>query len=146
MDLLEELAATEPEYEVDKQLSIRQEKALAQRGLQRLEDEIFEQAAEVVQMAMRFGDVEMGETEPPEAWIEEYGGYEQAKRAMRYVQAAQMSAKDAPAGIKVSTTVLTGLLRSRADRKQVQPLNVQVAVLSTGDAKVYPVQVQQSDE
>lgn len=136
MDLLEEIANIPDE---ETALSTRQEKALAQVGLRRLEDSVFEQAAEVCQMAMRFGDIEMGQKEVPPEWVEEHGE-EGAARMMRYVQAAQMSAKDAPAGIKVATTVLTGLLRSRADRKQVQPLNVQVAILHPPQQLEYPVQ------
>lgn len=121
-------------------LTARQERGLAKERIKRLEDEVFEEAAWVCQQAMRFGDIPFGTEDPPAQWVKEHGE-EEARRILRYVQAAQMSARDAPAGIKVATTVLTGLLRARAEKKAAQPLNVNVVTLTTGDAKVYPTQV-----
>jgi len=111
-----------------------------QVALKAIEDSVFEEAARVCQLAMRFGEIPYGTTEPPAQWVMDHG-QEQAEIMLRYVTAAQMSQKDAPAGIKVATTVLTGLIRSRAEKPQPNKMEIKMVVLTSGEQKVYPSQV-----
>ena len=121
----------------------KQARAIAQQELRRLEDEVFEEAAEVCRLAMRFADIPDNLDGPPEEWIAEFGQKE-AERQFRYITAAQKNARESPTGIKVATTVLVGLLRSRAEKQPPRPMNVQIAILSKGDLATYPVQVSDS--
>lgn len=133
MDWLEEAEAEEA------LVSPKEIKALKQRDLKRLEDEVFEEAAWVCQQSMRYGDIPIGTEEPPPEWIEEHG-QAQAERMLRYIQAGQMPIKDAPGGVKIAAMVLVGLLRARDDRSNAPQVNIQLVTLTQGETITYPSQ------
>ena len=127
--------------------SPKQKDKAKQEQLKRIEDSVFEEAADVCSLAMRFAELDYDVEEAPEHWVREHG-QEKADKMFRVVCAARLSPKDAPVGIKVATTVLTGLIRSRGERAAPPQLLIMPVVLSTdapGEARVYPVQVVQED-
>lgn len=114
-------------------ISPKDEAQLAVERIKEVREELFRESAMVCSLAMRFGDIPFGAADPPDEWIEEFGE-EEARRRLRYVQAAQMNNKDAPVGIKVATSVLSGLLKSEAETHSRQNLNVvMVGLTANGD-------------
>ena len=93
--------------------------------IREIEDRLMLKAATQVENALAWDEIDMG-AECPAEWIELYGA-EGAKRRYRAAQAAQMSNKEAPAGLKLSTTYLVVSMKARATEKAApRTLNVVV--------------------
>jgi len=92
--------------------------------VQRVVDQLFEESTKVVAAAMRFADIEVGATEVPRAWVAEMG-QEEAEKAFRIAQFAQMSKKEAPIGLELAARLATGITKSKMERDNAdRPINI----------------------
>ena len=111
---------------------------LAVSRVERLRAEIYMKAADVCMSAMSFADVDFDAEEPPEAWVAELGP-EEAARRFRVAKSAQLSNRDAPAALKIATTILVGAMRDDALVRSAPKLNVQLVELSySPEPEEYP--------
>ncbi len=83
--------------------------------IREVEDRLILKAATQVENALAWDEIDLG-AEMPAEWVEQYG-VEGAKRRFRAAQAAQMSNKEAPAGLKLSASYLVGAMKARATEK-----------------------------
>lgn len=118
------------------------DKAKKQR-LERLavvEDELMDEATEVLRGAHRFTEIAPDATEPPEHWITEYGP-ERAQRMLRAAQAAWVKTSDAPMGLKLASMTFGAIVKARAakDSQKAPKLNVAVVQLTQGPSADFPV-------
>lgn len=92
--------------------------------LQRLEDSILERSLNTVSAALYWEDIQQGDTEPPQSWVEELGE-EGAKRRFTVAKAAWESAKTAPVGLGMARATAMGITKVRALSKvQTPTLNI----------------------
>lgn len=111
-----------------------------------LQNEVFHEALQVLDGALRFADLEDSEledgSEPPNEWIKEMG-LKRARRAHRLAKAANLPEKLAPAGIKVATNVMLGCLRAQAAEKSTSnTLNVAFVNMSIAEKKLPELEVE----
>lgn len=113
----------------------------AAKRIRAMEEKLFEQSMTVVTGAMSFADLPFEAQEAPDEWVEELGSQEAADRKFRQIKAGQMSSKDAPAGVKVATGVLMGIMKARQQRNTAgSSINVQMVLLTEQKVRAYPVQ------
>lgn len=93
--------------------------------IEQLEDEVFERATGIVGAILSFHEVDPSMTEPPPAWVEEYGA-EGAMQRLKVAQAAWLRQADAPSGFKYAVQVMAGISRGRAYRVKVTQNNLNV--------------------
>lgn len=86
-------------------------------GLQTLEDALLQESAGVVSAAARFNEITPSDTAPPDEWIEQLGE-KQAWAAFRVAQQAWLPKRDAAMGIELCVKLVTGIISSRARRKE----------------------------
>ena len=92
--------------------------------LREMQDAILERALDVVDGACRFAEISPEDKEPPPEWVYELG---QKRAAIRFraAQAGWMSMKESPVGIKVATTMATGIIKAKAmENTGARTLNV----------------------
>jgi hypothetical protein len=110
----------------------------ARARLQGLEDELFHESLSIVHDALKFADIDPGDEEPPEQWVEELG-YEAATKRFRLARMACLSAKEAPVGIKMAQAMATGIIRARAaDKGSSHTLNIAVVHLTEQQMPHFP--------
>ncbi len=97
--------------------------------IEELENEIFERAAGVVNAALAFVEVTPDQTEPPPAWVTEFG-LEAAKQRLTIAKMGYLPASVAPNGFKLAVQVQTGISRGRAWKMKItnNNLNVKIAL------------------
>lgn len=118
---------TQVVYGKKKPISIEQQR---EQTLKSLEAELFLESMQIVSDMNKFREIDPGQAEPPESWVEEMG-YKAAKERLRSANAGWMSKKDAPIAVQVAQAVVIGISRSRATEKQgPKTLNVQVVQMS----------------
>ena len=101
----------------------RKEARLAR--IEELEDDTFERANGVVNAFMAFGEIDPDQSEPPEAWIEEYG-LAAARQRLAVAKMGWAPASVAPAGAKLAAQVMAGIARGRGYRVRVTQNNLNV--------------------
>lgn len=97
------------------------------------EDALLKDSLEVLHGALNFAELPFDAVEPPQEWIDLLGE-EDAHKKFRLIKAGQMSAKDAPVGVKVATSLATGIIKARATEKAAPRLSVNVITLPTLEA------------
>lgn len=109
-----------------------------QAGLQALQDELLEESAAVVAGALRFAQILPTDRGPSAEWVERYGKAK-ADEMFRLAVYGQMTAKEAPVGLKIATATMTGIAKAQAlTKKGPRVLNMTIAVIPMGQAPVYP--------
>lgn len=97
----------------------------AERELQRLENEIVSEAAEMMRSVMRFSEIDPEKPEMPNAWLDEIAhlevgsveheqAVEQLSKRHRIAKASWLSAKEAPVALAIGKSVLVGAMKARA--------------------------------
>lgn len=84
--------------------------------LRSLEDEILNEATEVISGSLAFSKIDPEDPEPPVAWVRDLGE-ERARERHRLAKYALMSQKDAPVGLKMATVVYSSIVKARATEK-----------------------------
>lgn len=102
--------------------------------LRSFRDELLTEHGKILRDVARFRDINPADLTPPVDWILEYGDAE-AQKMLRIAQASWMDAKAAPVGLKISTQIVSGILKSMA-RERLSPnaLNIQVVQIIPQDA------------
>ena len=101
---------------------------------------------EILDGAMKFADIAIGEKECPQEWVDAYGE-EEAHKMFRLAQMAQMSAKDAPVGLKLAKELKVGMMAARAKEKhRPQTLNVALVKMAAPVPEFPVVEVQGDDD
>lgn len=96
--------------------------------LRRLEDDLLRQNMTIIADAGYFREIDPDMEEPPKEWILELGK-RGAKNRLRMAKAAWLNAKEAPVGLAVAKSVMTGIIKARAAEKDApRSLNIAVAV------------------
>lgn len=120
----------EPAGKLAKALSPELEKRKKERmaRLAEIEDELLDDSAIILKYANRFADIEPGTREPPQAWIDEMG-LEQAQKCLRVANSAWLGAKESPMGLKLASTTVASVLKSKASRDHKEAPRFNVAVV-----------------
>lgn len=94
-----------------------------------LEDTVLETATGVVEAALAFHEVTFDQKDPPPEWIERYGE-QAARQRLQVAKSGWLPGSMAPAGVKLSVQVMTGIHRARGQRVQVKAgqINVQLTL------------------
>lgn len=122
-----------------------------ERELQRIENEIVSEAAEMVNSVLRFAEVNPEDGQGgamPDAWLDELAnipmGSEEWHRASeelakrhRVAKAGWMSAKEAPVALAIAKSVLVGAMKARA-MAGAAPKSLNVTVVSISDPNQPP--------
>ena len=96
--------------------------------LQYLENQIYEENLRNVLAASMFAEIEPDAKVPPLEWVKQHGQKE-ANRMFRIAKGAWMNAKEAPVGLAISKSIVTGFAKARAvERSGGKNLNMVVAV------------------
>lgn len=98
--------------------------------IEELEQRVFEQASGVVEATFAFHEVSPGQTEPPAAWVEQYG-LEAAKQRLEVAKNGWLPASMAANAVKLAVQYMAGSSRGRAYRNQKliqNNLNVKIAL------------------
>lgn len=114
------------------EIEVVDDKAAIQKRkpIEELTDEIFGEAAQIVQDSLRFREISPDQKDPPIEWVRQFG-QEEADRMFRVAQASWLPAKCAPIGIKNAMYVAVGILKARAAKSTGnQTLNVAVMMPS----------------
>lgn len=80
---------------------------------------ILEENLLILQAATKWADIDPG-APVPDAWIEQLGE-QRATKVWRIARAAQMPSKDAPIGLKMASTVVTGILTTYERHNNTNP-------------------------
>ena len=97
-------------------------------------EEIFRENMQILLAASKWADLDLGAKEPPESWVRELGKAE-AEKVFRVAICAQMPSKDAPIGLKMAGTIVTGILNTyERHNKGGQDMRADAAVEMTVDA------------
>ena len=95
-------------------------------AIREVEDRLLLRAIGQTEDSLCWADVDIGTAEPPQEWVDELG-QKGAMRRLRVVQAAQMSAKESPVGLKHSKEILVSVIKARATEKAApKHLNIQI--------------------
>jgi hypothetical protein len=98
----------------------------AERELQRIENEIVSEAAEMVHSVMRFAEIDPAKPdEKPNSWLDEVAhleigsleheqAVEQLEKRHRVAKAGWLSAKEAPVALAIAKSVLVGAMKAKA--------------------------------
>lgn len=95
--------------------------------IEQLEDDVFEQAVSIVQQVLSFGEVAHDQTDPPEAWIEQYGE-EEARKRLQLAKAGWLPVSSSPAAFKFALQAMGGIAKGRAWRVKVTQNNLNVKI------------------
>lgn len=94
--------------------------------LRNVEDKVLGKALTIVQDALHFADLDMGDSKIPDAWVDEVG-IDGAERRHRAATWSQLNAKEAPVGLKMAKEVLVGIVKARATEK-AEPKRLNIAI------------------
>jgi hypothetical protein len=114
------------------------------RRIERLadvENELLDDATEVLRGAHRFTEIAPNhEGPPPEHWVQEFGK-ERAERMLRAAQAAWIKQSESPMGLKLAAMTVGAVLKAKAakDHKDAPRLNVAVIQLTEGHVPEFPI-------
>lgn len=107
------------------------------KALKTIEEELFESSMIIMRDSNRFVEIDAGQTEPPQQWVNELEGdfpgrgLEMAMRRLRAANAGWMTKKDAPVAVQVAAALVVGIGRSRsAEKAGPRTLNVQLVQVS----------------
>lgn len=101
-----------------------------ERALQKIENEVVSEAYEILRDAGGWADIDPDNPECPPAWIEEMGA-ERAKRKFRVSRATWLSPKNAPVGLMLAKSIMTGAMKARAMQDQgPKSLNINLVSIS----------------
>ena len=95
--------------------------------IEQLEDEVYEQCVSIVREFLAFREVRHDQTEPPPAWVTEFGE-EEALRRLNLAKAGWLPASISPAGIKTAMAGMNGISRGRAYKVKVTQNNLNVKI------------------
>lgn len=104
--------------------------------LRDVEEEIHEEAAAVIQDALRFSELAPEATEPPYEWVKEVG-MERAMKRFYTAKYALMNAKEAPIGLRIAKDTLLGMVRAKSKEKAGPKTLNMVVVQMTGSIPVF---------
>jgi hypothetical protein len=103
---------------------------IAEDRLRGVENDLFEASLQVSADMLAFCEIEPGEKNVPQPWIEKYG-LERAQKRLRVAQASWSSGKDAPVALKHAALLAVGIIRSRAAEKAApRQLNIVMVELT----------------
>jgi hypothetical protein len=102
-------------YALRKELADEKQKELRLARIEQLESQVFERAAAVVEAVISFHEVVPGQTEPPAAWIAEYGE-EGARQRLQVALTGWLPASVAPNATKIALQYMAGYTRAKAHR------------------------------
>lgn len=120
----------------DQRDEAKREERLAR--IEELENEIFERAAGVVNAYLSFSEVTPTQTEPPPAWVAEYG-YDAAMQRLAVAKAGWLPASVAPAAAKLAVQAQIGISRGRGYRMKITQNNLNVKIaLPAPTSSAYP--------
>lgn len=105
--------------------------------LRDIEAEIQEEAAEVIQGALSFADINPTDTEPPHEWVKALG-MERAWKRFKLAQFALLTPKEAPIGLRMAKDVMMGYARVRSKEKIGPKTLNMVVVQMTGTLPTFP--------
>jgi hypothetical protein len=93
---------------------LKDEKLKAERfeRMEQIEQRVYEHAAGIVEALMSFHEVDPHQTEPPEAWIEQYGE-KAARQRLAIAKTGWLPASVAPHVYKLTVNLMTGISRGR---------------------------------
>jgi hypothetical protein len=108
-----------------------------------LEDKVYARATAVAEAFLSFHEVKPGQTEPPPAWVEEFGE-EGARQRLEVAKAGWLPASIAPAAAKYAIQAMAGISRGRRfnQQKAAGALNVAVITLPAPTSAASPAAVQ----
>ena len=117
-----------------------------ERGLQKMENELFEESNKVVMSAVShtFDIDPANPDEIPAAWLDEMADdpsitIEQIRKRQRIAKAAWMPPKEAPVALQIAAKVLGGMQKARAMQDQgPKSLNLTMVSISA-EGQVLPV-------
>ncbi len=95
--------------------------------IEQLEDDVFEQAVSIVQQVLSFGEVAHDQTDPPEAWVAQFGE-EEARKRLKLAQSGWLPASSSPAAFKYALQAMGGIAKGRAWRVKVTQNNLNVKI------------------
>lgn len=129
----EEVAPSEPA-----EIITRQGPRDPQEEIKGVEDELYADSLGVIRDTLAFREIDPSLEEPPEEWVKQLGTT-RAWEKFRVAQAAWMSGKEHPIGIKVAMNVGTNIIRARSAERAAPKMAVNMVTL-TVPAGHYPVQ------
>lgn len=94
-------------------------------GLARIEDDLLDKSAKIVDAVQAFAEIDPSDEHPPAEWVEKYGKKAAIERH-RLARAGWMSTKEAPIGIKVAHDTMMGIMRVRSQRQVAGSINVAI--------------------
>lgn len=118
--------------------------ASAEEGLQKIEDQLYLQCSSVISAAAHFNEIEPGQEEPPEEWVERMGSVEAAK-ALRVANASWLPKGKAPMAIELCGRVAMGILGAKA-KKNEGPRRLTVNLVGMTKPKLKYREIVQEDE
>ena len=129
----------------DRALSVGERRELSLDVFKQLEEELFNESAQVIHGALAFADVseedmrEFRETQKlPEGWRERYG-LNGARKRMRLAMAAWLPASEAPVGLKLAQATYIGIARVRAGDKLIaHQLNIGIIQIPESARPLFP--------
>lgn len=99
-------------YWLARELKDEKQKLIRQERMEALEQRVYEHSGQVIEAMLAFAEVSPHQTEPPPAWVEQYG-LEAAEKRLKVAQAMWLPASVAPVGLKNSIQVFTGISRGQ---------------------------------
>ncbi len=99
----------------------------AQR-IEELETGVYESAAGIAQAVLAFHEVTPDQTEPPRAWVEQYGR-EAAMQRLTVAKSGYLPQSLAPTAINHAFKIMTGVARMRAFKQQHVQANLNVKLV-----------------
>lgn len=117
-------------FHLAKELKDENQKLIRQERMEALEQRVYEHAAQVVEALLAFSEISPQQTDPPPAWIEQYGE-EGARQRLQVAKAGWWSQANAPVAAKLSVQVMTGISRGQKYRQAKltqNNINVKIAL------------------
>lgn len=95
--------------------------------IEELENQVFEQAAGVVNQILAFREVKHDQKHPPPEWIEAFGE-EEARKRLEIAKAGWLPQSISPAGFKYAVQVMAGISRARQYKVKLTQNNLNVKI------------------
>lgn len=116
------------------ELTVRQEQqseALREersRRMQEMEDALLSTSDQIIDAHLAFQELSPGATEPPAAWVEQYGA-EGARLRFQVAMSGWGSVKDRPSGVALAMEYKKGMTRARAYREQARQIYLNAKIV-----------------
>lgn len=95
-----------------------------------IEERMLVRGLGIMDGVLSFADIDPGQQEPPQEWIDALG-LQEAQKRLRVARACWMNAKEAPVGLQLTQRFVSGAQKSRA-LENVDRRPLQVTVVNIG--------------